>query len=82
MSDSKNQPLEFFLNKVKIEHNNAISQYPAFHSMHEGYAVLAEEVDELWDIVRQKDAERDLDHAYQECIQIAAMAMRFATECC
>jgi hypothetical protein len=38
--------------------------------------VLAEEVDELWDIVRQKRDQRDPDAIYNECKQIAAVALK------
>lgn len=44
-----------------------------FRSAHEGYAILKEEVDELWDAVRADD----LDHAAMEAVQVAAMAIRF-----
>lgn len=47
-----------------------------FNSEHEGYAVLAEEVDEMWDEVKTNN--RNL--AVQEAIQVAAMAIRFVAE--
>lgn len=47
---------------------------PRFASLHEGYAVLLEEVDELWQEVKAKrDARRD-ERVREECVQIAAMA--------
>ena len=33
--------------------------YPNFHSMHEAYAVLLEELDEFWEQVRLKPCDRD-----------------------
>ena len=71
-----------FLTNVMCEHERATHAYPAFHSYHEGYAVILEEVDELWDEVRKKDGQRRKEDAYNECVQIAAMVMRFATELC
>lgn len=56
-------------------------EFPPFHSTHGGFAVLKEEVDELWDCVRQKDR-GDTDAMLKECIQIAAMATCFAAELC
>ena len=53
--------------------------YPSFHSMHEAYAVLLEELDEFWEQVRQKPGDRDPDVIYKELIQIAAMALRTVT---
>lgn len=50
------------------------------NSAHEGFAVLKEEVDELWDWVKTKQRNRDLQAMRQEAIQIAAMALRFAAE--
>ena len=47
---------------------------------HEGYAVLLEEVEELWDEV--KDRRRDLAAMRKEAIQVAAMAICFAAEVC
>ncbi len=47
-----------------------------FASLHECYAVLLEEVDELWDITRQKREERDILELREELIQIAAMAFK------
>lgn len=49
-------------------------------SAHEGYAVLLEEVDELWDHVRTKQKDRDLASMREEAIQVAAMAIRFAVD--
>jgi len=47
-----------------------------FHSLHEAYAVILEEVDELWEIVRRKREDRDSAALRQELIQIAAMAYK------
>jgi hypothetical protein len=56
--------------------------YPTFNSTHEGYAVIFEEIDELWDLVRKnKGIDGDL-RMKNECIQIAAMAIRFIEDLC
>jgi len=47
-----------------------------FASLHEGYAVILEELDEVWDITRQKRCERDELELRKEFIQIAAMAIK------
>jgi hypothetical protein len=60
----------------------ASSKFPAMNSAHEGFAVLKEEVDELWDIVKKKQGERDIDHMRKEAIQVAAMAIRFVADIC
>lgn len=53
--------------------------YPNFHSMHEAYAVMLEEVDEFWDEVRKQPCDRDPGAIYKELVQIAAMALRTVT---
>lgn len=68
--------------KVIHELNIANSDYPHFHSLHEGYAVLLEEVDELWDLVRLNQKKRDYELVEKECIQIASMAIRIIQDCC
>lgn len=60
----------------------ASENWPAFNSAHEGYAVLFEEVDELWDHVKVKQKFRDIDAMKKEAIQVAAMALRFAIDVC
>lgn len=60
----------------------ATSKFPPMNSAHEGFAVLKEEVDELWDHVKVKQGERDIEAMRKEAIQIAAMAIRFATDVC
>jgi len=47
-----------------------------FASLHEAYAVLLEEVDEVWEITKQKESARDLEHLRHELIQVAAMAVK------
>ena len=41
--------LNLILDAVRREYARAKSSYPAYHSGHEGYAVIREELDELWD---------------------------------
>lgn len=52
------------------------------NSAHEQYAVLLEEVDELWAHVKTNQKRRDPEAMYKEAIQVAAMALRSAVECC
>lgn len=60
----------------------ALHKWPAFNSAHEGYAVLAEEVDELWQHVKTNQRKRDLLAMRKEALQVAAMALRFAIDVC
>ena len=47
-----------------------------FASLHEAYAVILEELDEVWDITRLKRKIRDKDKLKEEFVQIAAMAIK------
>lgn len=47
-----------------------------FNNLHEAYAVLLEEVDEVWDITKQKQKLRDPIELRKELVQVAAMAIK------
>ena len=70
------------VNEVWRELRTATMAWPKFNSAHEGYGVLLEEVDELWDHVKTNQKKRDLVAMKKECIQVAAMACRMAIEIC
>lgn len=57
-------------------------KWGAMNSAHEGFAVLLEEVDELKAHVWMNQKRRDLEAMRKEAIQVAAMALRIADECC
>lgn len=66
------------------EHERATSLHPPFNSRHEGYAILLEELEELWEIVKlnhvkNPDCRKDMK---KEAIQVAAMSIRFIEDCC
>jgi hypothetical protein len=65
--------------EIYEEMADASSKFPPFNSGHEGFAVLKEEVDELWEAVKlnkKRHPERD-ELMRKECIQVGAMALRF-----
>jgi hypothetical protein len=68
--------------EAKEELIKAIESWPEFNSAHEGWAVLLEEVNELWEHVKIKQKYRDIKRMRKEAIQVAAMALRFAAEIC
>jgi NTP pyrophosphatase (non-canonical NTP hydrolase) len=57
-------------------------RWPRYNSAHEGLGVLLEEVRELEAHVFRKQKDRDLAAMRKEAIQVAAVAIRFADECC
>ena len=56
----------------------ARAEHPAIHSAHEGYAILKEELDELWDQIKAKSANKT--KMYQELLDLAAVCQRMAED--
>lgn len=65
------------LNLIVDELYKANKSYPAFHSTHEGYAVIKEEVDELWDEIKTSKSVNANELMANEAVQVAAMAIKF-----
>jgi hypothetical protein len=74
--------LEQLFEDIRRELNAATERFPAMNSAHEGWAVIAEELDELWEHVRCKQGMRLSHQMRKEAVQIAAMAARFALDIC
>lgn len=69
------------LHKIILEIENELTSakktFPDFHSPHEGYAVIKEELDEMWDAIKQNN----VIHSCEEAKQVAAMAIRYIIDC-
>lgn len=78
----RDEAQERALDDANAELHMARRAYPAFHTAHEGFAVLLEEVDELKAHVWTKQGTRDVVRMRREAIQVAAMALRFALDVC
>lgn len=65
---------------VEDEFHSASDKFGSFHSPHEGYAIIKEELDELWDAI--KDKELGMPEQAVEARQVAAMAIRFLVDLC
>lgn len=63
---------------VRRELIRATEKFGPFNSSHEGWAVMYEEVEELWNAVKT-NSKRGLQ---DESIQVAAMAVRFIMDIC
>lgn len=64
------------LKVVFAELNAAAQNHKPMNSLHEAYAVILEELDELWEQVKLKQRLRNSTNIKTELRQIAAMALR------
>ncbi len=64
------------------EYSRATQLNGPFHSAHEGYAVILEELDELKAEIWKKTSARNLHKMEAEAIQVGAMALRFLVDVC
>ena len=64
---------------VRAELHEATRKFGKISSLHEGYAVILEELDEFWDGVKTKGTlPSDI---LKELVQVAAMCRRVAIDC-
>lgn len=62
---------------VQDELKSAMGKFPPYNSAHEGWAVIREELDELWDEIKN-DKEWDAEERQmKEALQVAVTAIRF-----
>jgi hypothetical protein len=68
---------------VRDELARAQATHHDFNSGHEGYAVIREELDELWSEIKADKQYTVYDGATTyEAVQVAAMALRFLVDLC
>lgn len=74
---------EIILLDIMDEFKSATKRWGGFSSLHEAYAIVLEEVNELWDEVKaaQKNPSR-IKFAREEAIQVATMSIRLIYDCC
>ena len=66
-----------YIAQVHAELVRAQTKHPTpMRSTHEGYGILLEEVDEMFDAIKGND----LTAARKEAVQVAAMAVRFLVD--
>lgn len=63
---------------IEQEYSRARMKHRPMNSRHEGYAVIKEEVDELWDEIKKR--EPSPENLRKEAIQIGAMILAFLLE--
>ena len=72
-------------NLIHKEFLRAQEKFPPFTSAHEGYAIIKEELDKLWEGIKEAGPIKpgsDDRYIRTEVTQVAAMAMRFLTDIC
>lgn len=70
--------VEDVFGQIQIELEKVKKKHKPFNSPHEGWAIMLEEVDELWEHVRANTG-RGVE-AKKEAIQIAVAAIRYITD--
>jgi hypothetical protein len=80
--NDENDGIAEVMTAVEKELRRAVDLHGGMRSCHEGYAVILEEVDELWEHIRLKSNLRKKSEMRLEAIQIAAMAARFVVDLC
>jgi NTP pyrophosphatase (non-canonical NTP hydrolase) len=76
MIQSTNNVRQKFVKRIEDELDHAYSKHGMVPwGRHEFYAILLEEVDELWDAIK---ADESLEELLAEMIQVAAMCFRYA----
>lgn len=70
-----------FQELVKGELANARLHHQPMNSLHEGFAVLLEEMDEFKAEVWKRPGQRSEKRLLEELVQVAAMAQRIAEDC-
>ena len=58
------------------EFTRASNRYAPFNSPHEGYAVILEELDEMWTDIKRNG------NPTAEAVHVGAMALRFLVDLC
>lgn len=76
----KPNSLSQILEDIEIQLDSAYEKHGSeLWTRHEFYGVLKEEVDELWDVIKQDGPSEDL---YSELIQVALVCIRYANTGC
>ena len=76
--DSNINSVENIVCDVMAELEQAMKQHSPIRCPHEGYAVIKEELDELWDLIKKKNPPPS--QLRKEAIQVAAMGVRFVLD--
>ena len=67
------EQIDYAVKLVRDELERSAKKFGGFNSSHEGYAVLKEEVDEMWDDIKKNLEARSI----LEAVQVGAMALKY-----
>lgn len=65
-------------NLVLNELNSILVNKPRFHSWHEAFAIMQEEVEETWDEIKRDNCDYSIT---EELKQVAAVALKALIQC-
>lgn len=65
---------------TEVALDKALSKHPPMHSPHEGYAVILEEMEELWAEIKTQTI--DPQKMRKEAAHLTAMGLRFLMDVC
>ena len=80
LGDDEKRSARFALSQIWAEYERARAKHPPMSGPHAGWAILFEEVDELWDEV--KAHVQNKQRMGDEAMQVGAMALAFMVEVC
>ncbi len=72
--------MSVFADLVAAELDRARRLHGPCRSLHEGYSVILEELDEFWDEVRKRRELRIPERCIAELVQVAAMCQKVAED--
>lgn len=68
------------IGRILEEYDRATRLHGPLANSHTGYAVILEELDELWAEIKKRRHERSTEDMTKEATQVGAMAMRFMVD--
>ena len=68
------------IGRVLTEYDRATKLHGPFANSHTGYAVILEELDELWAEIKKRRHERSVEELSKEATQVGAMVIRFMVD--
>lgn len=70
------EQIDYMLQSIEKEYVRARQMHNPMRGPHEGWAVIYEEMDEMWDEIKANQ----INLARKECLQVAAMCLAFLLE--